>query len=187
MTEQTLNVKVNTDTKKNIREAGKTILVKPNNVDIDEKLFTNMTGLVSTNKTEKTGSYFLTFDNIDNSLESFKTLKQNNDVLVKFSHYKVFFTMNWLTNDTDYNDIKTKHIKFIEDNTNSKVLYYKLYRNKNYLGCGDLTIDTKEGLDKLLDKDLIKEFDLDNNNTGIFYKYNRKTQDGNKAETQVAV
>ena len=186
MTEQTLNVtvKVNTGAKNNIRKAGKTILVKPNNnVDIDEKLFNDIEGLISTVKTEKTRSYFLTFDTIDNSIESLKTLKQNNNLLVKFAHYKVFFTMTGLTDETDYNDIKTKHIKLIEDKTNSKVLYYKLYRNKSYLGCGDLTIDTKEGIDKLLDKDIIKEFDLENNNTGIFYKYNRKTQDDNKHGT----
>ena len=186
MTEQTLNVtvKVNTDAKNNIRKAGKTILVKPNNnVDIDEKLFNDIEGLISTVKTEKTSSYFLTFDTIDNSIESLKTLKQNNNLLVKFAHYKVFFTMTGLTDETDYNDIKTKHIKLIEDKTNSKVLYYKLYRNKSYLGCGDLTIDTKEGIDKLLDKDIIKEFNLENNNTGIFYKYNRKTQDDNKHGT----
>ena len=50
---------------------------------------------------------------------------------------------------------------------------YKLYRNKSYLGCGDVTIDTKSGLDALLDKEKYKEFDL-SGNTGVFYRYNSK-------------
>ena len=158
MSEQTLNVNVSVqkDKKKNIRKAGKTLLIKPNEgVEIEESWFSDLVGLVSTTKTAKTGSYFLTFDNVGNSLDSLKSLrkKHEGEMLVKFAHYKVFFTITGLSDESDYNTIKTKHSKFIEENTDSKVLYYKLYRNKSYLGCGDVTIDTKSGLDAILDKE----------------------------------
>ena len=98
MSEQTLNVNVTVqkDKKKNIRKAGKTLLIKPNEgVEIDEIWFNDLVGLVSKSKTAKTGSYFLTFDNVGNSLDSLKTLrkKHEGDILVKFAHYKVFFTI----------------------------------------------------------------------------------------------
>ena len=164
MSEQTLNVNVTVqkDKKKNIRKAGKTLLIKPNEgVEID---------------------------NVGNSLDSLKTLrkKHEGDILVKFAHYKVFFTMTGLSDESDYNSIKTKHSKFIEDNTDSKVLYYKLYRNKSYLGCGDVTIDTKSGLDSLLDKEKFKEFDL-SDNTGVFYRYNSKKSNMDEKEEGDAV
>jgi len=191
MSEQTLNVNVSVqkDKKKNIRKAGKTLLIKPNEgVEIDESWFNDLVGLVSKSKTAKTGSYFLTFDNVGNSLDSLKILrkKHEGDILVKFAHYKVFFTMTGLSDESDYNSIKTKHSKFIEDNTDSKVLYYKLYRNKSYLGCGDVTIDTKSGLDSLLDKEKFKEFDL-SGNTGVFYRYNSKKSNLDEKEEGDAV
>ena len=188
MAEQTLSVEVSVqkDKKKNIRKAGKTLLVKPNEgTDIEESWFSDLVGLVSTSKTEKTGSYFLTFDNVGNSLESLKLLKKTHEgnLLVKFAHYKVFFTMSNLEESSDYNSIKTKHTKFIEDNTDSKVLYYKLYRNKSYLGCGDVTIDTKSGLDTLLDKDKFKDYDIEGN-TGVFYRYNSKKNNPDENENE---
>ena len=178
MAEQTLsvNVSVQKDKKKNIRKAGKTLLIKPNDgIEIDESWFSDLVGIVSTSKTAKTGSYFLTFDNVGNSLESLKVLRKKHEgnLLVKFAHYKVFFTMTGLEDNSDYNSIKTKHAKFIEENTDSQVLYYKLYRNKSYLGCGDVTIDTKAGLDSLLDKEKFKDYDI-GGNTGVFYRYNSK-------------
>ena len=184
MTDTTLNVSVNENTpkpkKRSVRKAGKTILVKSNDdVEVDEKWFTELTGFVSLTKTPKTGSYFLTFDDVNNSLEALKVLRKEHEseLKVKFAHYRVFFTLDNLNENSDYNKIKQKHTDFIENNTDSKVLYYKLYRNKGYLGCGDLTIDTKNALDLLLDKEKLKEFDLQESNTGIFYRFNRKQGD----------
>ena len=193
MSEQTLNVNVSVQKgqdgkKKNIRKAGKTLLLKKpdDGEEIDQSWFTDLVGLVTTTKTLKTGSYFLTFDNVGNSLEALKNLRKTHSdkLLVKFAHYKVFFTLSGLSEETDYNDVKTKHIKFIEDNTDSKVLYYKLYRKKGYLGCGDVTIDTKLGLDNLLDKEKFKDFDILDGHAGVFYKYNtKKSLDDSKNES----
>ena len=163
--------------KKFIRKAGKPLLVKEKDgSNIEESWFTSLDGLVSHYKTEKTGSFFLTFSDTAKSLEALKNIRKDHEaeVMVKFAHYKVFFTMEGLQDETDYNTVKEKHVKFVNDCTDSEVLYYKLYRKKNYLGCGDLTIDTKEALDKLLSKDGNKEFDLGEGQTGVFYRYNRK-------------
>lgn len=163
--------------KKFVRKAGKTLLLKAKDGSkISEKWFESLDGLVSHNKTEKTGAYFLTFNDTGKSLDALKHFRKEHDkdMMVKFAHYRVFFTMENLTEETKYDEVKEKHVEFVQKNTDSEVLYYKLYRNKSYLGCGDLTIDTKDALDKLLSQDQHKDFDLGNGNTGTFYRYNRK-------------
>jgi len=57
-------------------------------------------------------------------------------------------------------------------------LYYKLYKKDkdSYLGCGDLTIDTKDGMDKLLQSESLKEYTLTvdkTDYTGQFYQFNK--------------
>jgi len=173
-----------TNKKKFMRKAGKTLLIKAkDDSTIKPEWFNSLDGLVENGVTQtyKTGAYFLTFNHIDKSLNALKTLRKEHDdeLMVKFAHYRVFFTINGLTDETDYNTVKEAHVDFIQNNTNSEVLYYKLYRNQKYLNCGDLTIDTKDALDKLLNTDEHKEFDLGNGQTGVFYRYNRK---GNKDE-----
>ena len=183
----------NSKSKKFQRKAGKTLLVKAKEgKTIDESWLSSLDGLVSegVSKTEKTGSFFLTFSEVGKSLDALKQLKKDHDddLMVKFAHYRVFFKFNnGLDSKVDYNVVKETHVKFVKDNTNSEVLYYKLYRGKdgNFLGCGDMTLDTKDALDNLLSKDHNKEFDLGDNMSGVFYRYDRKG--GNKQEGEVAV
>ena len=68
--------------------------------------------------------------------------------------------MNGLSDQSDYNSIKKSHIDYITEQTGTEVLYYKLYKKDkdSYLGCGDLTIDTKDGMDKLLQEESLKEY-----------------------------
>ena len=177
MSDNALDLEQSNGKKKFVRKAGKTLLLKAKDgSNISEKWFKSLEGLVSHNKTERTGSYFLTFSDTEKSLDALKHFRKehDNDIMVKFAHYRVFFTMENLKDETDYHEIKDRHVKFVQDNTDSEVLYYKLYRNKSYLGCGDLTIDTKDALDKLLSQDQNKEFDLGSGNSGVFYRYNRK-------------
>ena len=103
---------------------------------------------------------------------------QNKDILVKYAHYRLYFTINGLTNDTDYNSVKKAHIDYITENTGTEVLYYKLYKKDktSYLGCGDLTIDTKDGMDKLLQEDSLKNYEFtveDVEFSGQFYQFNK--------------
>ena len=79
-----------------------------------------------------------------------------------------------LSNNNDYNTIKQSLSKFVSENTNSNVLYCKFYRKENnLLGCGDLTVDTVDGMKKLLSKDGLKEFTFDSF-SGTFYRFNSK-------------
>ena len=56
-----------------------------------------------------------------------------------------------------------------------EVLYYKQYMKDNkFIGCGDFTIDTKESMDKLLNKDEFKNYTIDTL-SGTYYRYNKKT------------
>jgi hypothetical protein len=163
--------------KRRFRKAGRTLLIKPvnNGFDFDSLELDNHEGLKS-NILTKSGARFLVFDNIDNSTNCLKQLKTNEDILVKYAHYRLYFTINGLEDSTDYNEIKQSHIDLIKENTNSDVLYYKLYKKnkETYLGCGDLTIDTKEGMDRLLEKEEHKTFSLNSDQyTGQFYQYNK--------------
>jgi hypothetical protein len=163
-----MNNKDSTQNKKIVRKAGRTILIKSHEpVSTD-----SLEGLVNSIQTNN-GNNFLVFDTVENSKLAFKSLKQN--YKVKFAHYRVFFTMSGLEDTNDYNQLKKNHIDWITANSNADVLYYKQYKKDNhYLGCGDFTIDTKESLDILLNKDGHKTYSFDKYN-GTYYRYNKKS------------
>ena len=162
---------------KSMRKAGRTILIKTvSGKSIESTVFDALTGLVSHSETKSSGSYFLTFDNVDNSLNAFNKLKaDSSDYKVKFSYYRVFFTINGLTDSSDYNQVKQDMVTFVSDKTKTSVLYCKFYRKENkYLGCGDFTIDTIDGMNTLLSKDVgIKDYTI-GQLSGTFYRYNGK-------------
>lgn len=158
----------NINNKNIVHKAGRTILIKTHDPILTESL----EGLVNSIQTNN-GNVFLVFDTIENSKSAFKILKQN--YKVKFAYYRVFFTITGLEDSTDYNDLKKNHIEWLTSNSGAEVLYYKQYKKNNkYLGCGDFTIDTKESLDKLLNKDEHKTYSFDNY-SGSHYRYNKKS------------
>jgi len=178
--------------KRFVRKPGKTLLVKPLEESVNtnklETHFSGSEGFKEQVKT-KTGSYFVVFDSLENSANALKELrKQFNDVLVKYSHYRVFFTMKGLSEESDYNEVKKSHIKFVEENTNGSVLYYKIYRDENgYIGCGDFTLDTKESMDSLLNSEgTLKEYKF-GNYEGKFFRYNKKDKKSNNGQTNEVV
>jgi len=164
---------------KTMRKAGRTVLVKTiSGNSIDSSVFDSLVGIISHSETKTSNSYFLTFDNTTNSLNAYNKLKlDSSDYKVKFSYYRVFFTINGLTDSTEYNQVKHDISTFVTDKTNSTVLYCKLYRKDNkYIGCGDFTIDTIDGMNILLSKDVgIKEFTI-GDLSGVFYRYNSKKE-----------
>ena len=180
---------------------GRTLLVKAKDgKTVDESWFTSLEGLAENGvfKTENTGSYFLTFTSVKHSVEAIKKVKKDHkdDVMVKFAKYTVFFKFNdSLPDDATVESISKSHVSFVESNTDSSVLHYSLWmKNGNLLGCGVMTLDTKDALDKLLSKDHHKEFTLGENLSGVFYRYDPKgskkvgnvvKQEG-KEKTQVA-
>jgi len=167
----------NTTRKSTIRRPGRTLLIKPTS-NIDLSVLDTLEGCITKHLTEKSNSYFLTFTTADQSLSALKQLKKQfgTSVRVKFAHYRVYFTLTGLVDTSDYGDVKKTHTLLITQGNKCNVLYYRLYRKDNhYLGCGDLTVDTKEGFDQLMSSDSLKDFVLGENLTGIHYRFN-KTQ-----------
>jgi hypothetical protein len=155
----------------NVRKAGRTLLVR------GTQSFDNLVGLQNSTETKTTNSFFLTFDTVENALTAYNQLRSDSNVQVKFSYYRVFFTMEGLSDVSDYSQVKNGLVQWVESNASTQVLYCKLYRkDSKYIGCGDFTIDTLSGLNKLLSKDGgLKQFTF-NNLSGTFYRYNNKTQ-----------
>ena len=162
--------------KNTLRKAGRTLLVKTVS-DFDEKLFKSIEGVQSVFKNKLGDSMFLVFDNVKNAAKGMKDVRQkygtSHNLRVKFSYYKLFFKLNGLSNDDDYNTVKKGLLDMVGDN--ASVLYCKLYcKDKKYLGCGDMTVDTLEGLNNLLSQEKgLKEFTFDKY-SGVFYKFNNK-------------
>lgn len=159
--------------------AGRTLLVKPlSGASINSSTFNSLSGLLNKVETKSSGSYFLTFNNIENATLAFNKLSGNSTFNVKYSYYRVFFTINGLTDTSDYTLVKNDFIKLVEQQTNSNVLYCKLYRKDNkFIGCGDFTIDTLDGMNALLNKEGgTKNYSFGSFN-GSFYRYNN---DGRK-------
>ena len=168
-----------------VRKAGRTLLVKVlgENVNLDSM---ELVGLTNKHFTEKSNSYFLTFDTVPNSLNAMRLIRKEFDtnVRVKVAHYRVFFTLENLDDSMEYNTVKTQHRDLVQNEGKCSVLYYKLYRKDNkYLGCGDMTLDTKEGLDYLMSSDGLKEFSLECGVSGSHYRY--RTQKETEATVSV--
>lgn len=181
ITEKTMD---NSDNKKIIRKPGRTLLVSPTNQSSKNKtILSKLTGLTTNHSTEN-GSFFLTFDTIQNSLDSFSYLRENHpEFRVKFARYQIFFTISGLENSSDYGVVKQNITNFVEKEAGAYILYFKLYRKGDkYLGYGDFTIDTKDAMDKLLKKDsLIKNFTI-GELSGSFYRYNKTKQNQNSED-----
>lgn len=166
--------------KKNVNKPGNTILIRSKfNEDLDETLFKNLEGLKEVTKSKDNKSVFVIFTNIKDSLQALQKLRTDHkNYNIKFSYYRIYFTINDLESSTDYNELKKKFITHIESLCGANILYCKFYRKDDkYINCGDFTIDTYEGLNKLLDKETgIKEYKLENY-TGNFYYYNNKKKE----------
>ena len=143
---------------------GKTLIVRY----INEFTINDFKGLVTKtpiiNKIQ-----FIVFDSIDNSVNAFNILKQKYELMVKFAYYRLFFTMTGVDENDELCSVQQKHIKWITDNCNANVLDYKQYIKKGqFIGCGNITIDTKEVMDKFLNKEELKSYSFDKY-TGMFY------------------
>jgi|SaaInlStandDraft_5_1057022.scaffolds.fasta_scaffold00837_15 DNA-directed RNA polymerase subunit L len=157
-----------------IRKAGRTILIKFNEPTKFDPMAFSLEGLKYHHIVEKSNSVFLTFDDVPHSLTALHNLRKElgQTVRIKFAYYRIFFKMTDLTNNIEYNTIKTQHTDFVSKN-GYNVLYYKLYRKNNeYVGSGEMTFDTKEGFDSLMTEET-KQFTLECGVSGTHYRYNR--------------
>lgn len=91
--------------KKSVYKPGRTLLVKyVSGSTIDDTVFDSLEGLSNKSETKSSNSCFLTFDNVDNAVKAFRKLNDNlSHYRVKFSYYRVFFTIDGLDDSTDYN------------------------------------------------------------------------------------
>jgi len=171
----------NTDKEK---KAGRTLLVKSlSGNQINSSVFNSFEGLTNTSETKTSNSYFLTFDTVQHATTAYQKLCTESDYRVKYSYYRIFFTMNGLTDTTDYNQIKKEFTEYITKNTSNStntnsitsVLYCKFYRKESsYIGCGDFTIDTLNGMTMLLSKETgLKDFSF-GSYSGTFFRFNGK-------------
>jgi hypothetical protein len=160
---------------------GRTLLVKSSsaNATLSNQLFDGLVGLVNRADTKTTNSVFLTFDTVENATSALTKLQTESSVRVKFSFYRIFFTMSGLTDTSDYNQVKSTLVSHVESNANTTVVFCKLYRkDSKYVGCGDLTVDTMEGMNALVTADSkLKEYTL-GSLTGKFYRYNTNKSTG---------
>lgn len=166
-------------------KAGRTLLVKPSNGNFDVSVFEGMAGLTSKHHTEKSNSHFLTFNTASEALTALKTIKNKSGqtARVKFAHYRIFFKVEGLTDSSDYNAVKTAHTDII-NKLGGGVLYYRLYRKENkFIGCGDLTVDTKAVFDKLLSADESKEFKTEGF-SGTHFRYKKTNDDEHQAHSK---
>lgn len=195
---KTLKVEDSTDdnfndpskSKKPVRKAGRTLLVKSVSGNaINSSVFEGLEGLKNKSETKSTSSYFLTFDTVLNAINAYRKLRsESSDYRVKYSYYRIFFTMNGLTESSDYNQVKKDLVEWVDKNTGASVLFCKLYRQETkYLGCGDFTIDTLDGMNTLLSKEGgFKEFTI-GSLSGTFYRYNgKKDKSENNQESTTA-
>jgi hypothetical protein len=163
------------DTQNTVKKSGRTLVIKADNENILDSY--KLEGLKTKTYTNN-GSFFLVFETVENSNEAFNKLK-NDNIKVRFAYYRLFFKMVGVEDSSNYNDIKKLHIDWIVKNSDANVLYYKQYRKVGkFLGCGDFTIDTKESMNKLLDKDGLKNYTIDKY-SGTFYRYNKKPEEHN--------
>jgi hypothetical protein len=158
---------------KSMRKPGRTLLVKSLINNMDCTLFDAFIGLQSKTETKSSNSYFLTFDTVAHATLAYLTLQSDSTYRVKYSYYRVFFTMNGLTDETDYNQVKQNLSDHVLANTKSEVLYCKFYRKDNkFLGCGDFTVDTLDSMNSLLSKESgLKDFTF-GSYSGTFYRFN---------------
>jgi hypothetical protein len=189
-TKTTKNEKVveehtNDKSNKLVRKPGRTLLLKSSSGSkINSSVLDGLEGLKSQTETKSTSSYFLTFNTVTDAVNAYKKLRsESSDYRVKYSYYRVFFTMNGLTESTDYNQVKKDLMELVDKNAGASVLYCKLYRQESkYLGCGDFTIDTLDAMNTLLSKEGgLKDFTM-GSLSGTFYRYNSKKD---KSEDQL--
>ena len=171
--------KSDTYSKKQTVKPGRTLLVKvfdKTNLDCIDSL----EGFTSKHHAVKSNSYFITFTTAEQSNNAMNQLKTQfgPSINVKFAQYRIYFTMKGIAPDADYGFLKSTHCDMVTTSANCNVLYYRLYRKNNtYIGCGDMTIDTKDGFDCLMNQ--FKNYTLNSELSGIHYRYNKVSPEQN--------
>jgi mRNA-degrading endonuclease RelE of RelBE toxin-antitoxin system len=176
-------------------EPGRTLVVTSitGKLNENELKLKDMCGLKSNTLTKSEKSCFLTFDSLENAEKAYNKLHSDSSKYrVKYSYYRVFFRISNLTDDQLYKDVRKDLTTLVQTISESSVLYCKLYCNdkdkgNGYIGCGDFTIDTLEGMKKLLNTESTEPYSKPTQFTTpvkqllcTFYRYKNKKENSNK-------
>lgn len=169
--------------------SGKTLLVKSldEGYDLSGLGLDKRDGLVS-NTSSKSGTSFLVFSDVKYSEAAAAILKTSPDFRSKFSikypKYNIFFSISGLEKEDDYSAVKQEHIKQIQEVTGCSIFSYKLYKKSDeFIGCGEVSVDLKEGMDKLLEKEGEHKTFKFGKYEGVYHKYNKnRRQNGEQGE-----
>ena len=166
-----------------LTKSGKTLIVKSKTSDkIDLSSFDKLTGLLTKSEINQHNSLFLIFDSIQNAEQALVSLSSSYNV--KYSYYKVFISLSKSVEDFD--KAKNEITSFVEKNTDSSVLYFKIYRKNNvFMNCGYFVVDTIDGMKKLISKESeLKQFKTESL-SGTFYRFNNtKYNSQNTTQTE---
>lgn len=184
-TERTERTERTEQTQEKVARPGRTLLISFSSESVDNTLFNTLAGYQTSASGKSPSTVFVTFDTVLNAQVAFDTLRTNQSLCrVKYSRYPVFFHINGLTESSDYNMVKQDITTYVETKTGSSVLFFKLYRKGlKYLNSGSLTVDTNEGMRKLLSNE---QYGLKNWNTGsyngTFYHFNKRAENVDRKE-----
>lgn len=173
---------------KSYSNAGRTLLLdssmESNKTSV---LLKELDGLNKHHYSEKSGKYFLEFKTRENSVSAYEKLSSLDKCRVKYCNYDIFVKYkNLNSNDVDYQALGNKHTEWIEKNTGANVLRYKPYRKGDkYLGCGQITIDTKDSFDLLTSSEGLRSFSF-GEVSGTHYKYNKQKRSSNENQKSFA-
>lgn len=160
------------------RQPGRTLVVKvEENFDVSSlKSLNNMKQMNEV----KNNTVFLMFNDVKSATSALTELNNMDGISCRYCYYRVFFKLNGLTESSSVEDVKKMHIAWVEKQTGGNVLEYNLYRNRDtFLNCGDLVVDLKSSLDLLLSLDNFKNYELDGDLKGTYYRFNKRGRRSN--------
>ena len=155
------------------RNPGRTLVVKVEE-SFDVSSLKSLSNMKQMNEV-KNNTVFLTFNDTASATSALTELNKMDGVSCRYCYYRVFFKLNGLTESSSFEDVKKVHVAWVEKHTGGKVLEYNLYRNRDtFLNCGDLVVDLKSSLDLLLSLENFKNYELDGDLKGTYYRFNKR-------------
>lgn len=133
---------------------------------IDDNDIVNKSNLVKT----KSGSVFIEFDDVKDSIKTFENLNAKN-IKCKYSYYNIFFRTSKNLENSDINEQKKEFSENIESKyENSKILEIIFYKRKeNFIGTGYLVVDKIDNFNNLINS----KMDFNEKESINFYRFNK--------------
>ena len=150
------------------KKSGRTLLI-----DANDKTELSYDTIESIHQTSN-GSRFVVFNTAEDGEKAYNELTENG-VRVKYSYYKIFFRLRDMDlHDASYDILKAEIMaKLLSLGEKINVLYFKFYtKNNQLIGSGDLTLDSKDSLDAVVEQ---REIELSNGKVSL-YRYRLRSR-----------